>query len=84
MVFKKEAIEYAEEHSNHAAAEKYRVEPKRKREWRHNKEKIVSLHVKPKGQAKLKLEGGGRKPFNDQLEDELFEWVVDDEIIDVL
>ena len=42
-----------------------------------NKEKIVTICSKPKGQAKQKLEGAGRKPFDEQLEEGLFDWVVD-------
>ena len=47
----------------------------RVREWRQNKDAIVELCAKPKGSKKEKLEGGGRKPMDEGMEEELFEWI---------
>ena len=65
MEFKREAIEYAEKNSNHKAAEKFRVVVKRIREWRQNKTKIFEPTIKSKNK---RLEGGWRKPLNQQSE----------------
>ena len=65
MEFKREAIEYAEKNSNHKAAEKFRVVVKRITEWRQNKTKIFEPTIKPKNK---RLEGGWRKPLDQQLE----------------
>ena len=70
MEFKREAIEYAEKNSNHKAAEKFNVAVKRIREWRQNKLKIFEPTVKPNNK---RLEGGGRKPLDLQLENQLVE-----------
>ena len=35
----------------------------------------MTLCSKPKGQAKQTLEGAGIKPFDEQLEEGLFDWV---------
>ena len=65
MEFKHEAIEYAEKNSNHKAAEEFWVAVKRIRELRQNKLKIFEPTIKPKNK---RLEGGGRKPLDQQLE----------------
>ena len=65
--FKHAAIEYAEK-SNHKAAEKFLVAVKRIREQRQNKLKILEPTIKPKNK---RLEGGGRKPLDQQLESRL-------------
>ena len=59
MSFKLEAIEYAERVSNNAAAKKFKVDVKRIREWRKNKQSITKLKEKHKGQGTKKLDGGG-------------------------
>ena len=74
MSFKYEAIEYAERESNRAAAEKYKVEVKRIREWRQNKQSIKELKEKHKGQGRERLEGGGRKVIDDNLDEIILEW----------
>ena len=74
MELKREAIGYAENHSNHKAADKFNVAVKRIREWRQNKSKIFESTTKPKNK---RLEGGGRKPLDIQLENQLVEWVYD-------
>ena len=48
MELKREAIGYAENHSNHKAADKFNVAVKRIREWRQNKSKIFESTTKRK------------------------------------
>ena len=72
---KYEAIEYAERESNPAAAKKYKVEVKRIREWRESKQSIKELKEKHKGQGRERLEGGGRKVIDDNLDEIILEWI---------
>ena len=74
MECRREAIEYAEKNSNHKAAEKFLVAVKRIREWSQNKLKISEPTVKPKNK---RLEVGGGKPLDLQLENQLVEWIYD-------
>lgn len=55
--------------SNHKAEN-----PKRITDWRQSKFKIFEPTVKPKNK---RLEGGGRKPLELQLENGLVEWIYD-------
>lgn len=75
MAFKLEAIEYAERVSNNAAANKYKVDVKRIREWRKNKQSIVELKEKHKGQGRKKLDGGVRRAVDSDLDDIILEWI---------
>ena len=43
MDFKKQVIKYAEENSNRSAASKFSIDVKRVREWRPNKDKVVTI-----------------------------------------
>ena len=74
MEFKREAICYAENHSNRKAADKFKVAVKRIREWRQNKSIIFESTTKPKNK---RLKGGGRKVLDVQLENQLVEWIYD-------
>ena len=58
--FKSRAIEYAEIHGNKAAARTFGVDRKRIREWRANKEGIISTAGKVKGAQWRQVSGGGR------------------------
>ena len=61
--FKIAAIAYAELHnSNRGAARKFKVEPKRIRDWRKAKESIISKKDTTVGTKRKRLDGGGRKP----------------------
>ena len=69
--YKVEAIKFAEENKSiSSAAKKFNVDRKRIREWQSAKAKLQAADNKRK-----RLEGGGRKPFDVGLEDELLEWV---------
>ena len=75
MAFKSEDIEYAEEVSNRAAAAKYKIAVKRIREWRKARDSVVELRQKSEGLARSRLEGGGRKVLQDDLDELLHEWI---------
>ena len=70
MDFKKQVIKFAEENSNRSAGIKFKIEVKRVREWRQNKDKIVAAKDK-----RQRLDGGGRKVTDQQLEEELLKWI---------
>lgn len=72
MEFKKQVITFAEINSNRSAALKFKIEVKRVREWRQNKEKIVVMKDK-----RQRLEGGGRKLTDQQLEDDILKWILE-------
>ena len=75
MAFKFEAIQYAERVSNRASSTKYKVDVKRIREWRKDKDAIAELKAKQKGKHRERLDGGGRKGFVERLDDFLLEWI---------
>ena len=69
--YKLEAIKFAEESKSiSSAAKKFNVDRKRIREWQSAKAKLQAADNKRK-----RLDGGGRKPFDVGLEDELLEWI---------
>ena len=74
--FKLKAVNFAETNSIRSAAEKFKVERKRIRNWKQNKAKLLSTVATPSGSKRKKL-GGGRKPMNEVLEEHLIEWIHD-------
>ncbi len=72
MSFKRDAIAFAEETTNRCAAKKFKVDGKRIREWRQNKELIIEACEK--GIEKHRLKGAGRKVAHQAMEEELIRW----------
>ena len=70
MQFKQQVIAYSIANSNRSAARRFNVDPKRIREWKSKAEAIKSTK-----QGKKKLEGGGRKCMDQQLEEDLVLWI---------
>ena len=77
VTFKLEAVAFAAANSKEAAARKYNVAPKWIREWVKQKDQLKDLLEKPGGGKRKKLEGAGRKPMSEDLEDNLFDWILD-------
>ena len=75
VAFKLQAVSLAKANSNNSAARKYKVDPKRIREWR-QKEATLKAESETSA-AKKRVKGGGRKPLCLQLEDEVLEWIRD-------
>ena len=75
VAFKLKAIAAAEKGSKQAAARQFKVDVKRIREWCSQKEKLTALKKKGKKQSK-RLQGTGRKPLDSDLEEELFDWII--------
>ena len=70
MKFKKATIKYALENSMHSAAKKFKVDRKRVREWVQKEEKVTSMKEK-----RFRLDGGGRKITDAELEVEVLSWI---------
>ena len=69
-------MEIATKKSKMAASREFGVDPKRIREWCKQKESLMKL--KNEGKSKKKrLCGGGRKANEEDMEDTLFDWVID-------
>ena len=69
--YKLEAIKFVEEgNSIHRASRKFNVDRKRIREWQRTKADLEATDHKRK-----RLEGGGRKPLDEEMEEVLLEWV---------
>ena len=75
LKFKATAVEYAENNSIHSAAVKYDVDRKRIREWSQKADVIAENNAKSGGSKRKRLDGGGRKLTDTDLEDELVEWI---------
>ena len=78
MDFKLEAIAFAKSCNTKAAARKFNVAPKTRRDWIRKEEQ---LHLMKQNNAyggkRLRLEGGGQYAFDDDLEDELVQWITE-------
>ena len=68
--------EFAEQKSNKKAAEKFKVDKKRIREWR-SKKSLLEEQLKTTGTERKRIPSGGRKPLDETLEEDLLEWVCD-------
>ncbi|PFX13259.1 Pogo transposable element with KRAB domain [Stylophora pistillata] len=70
--FKLKAVRFAEDYhnSNRKAAAKFGVDCKRIREWRQKKSKLEAA-----SSTRKRLEGAGRKPFDEDIEESLLQWV---------
>ena len=62
-------VDYAKSKSNRDAARKYAIDEKRVREWRANADKLKQ------GAKKMRIEGGGCKIKNADLEEDLLDWI---------
>ena len=71
---KLEAVRYSESNGKRAAARKFGVEVKRIREWCSKKAELTYKASTGDGQIRKRLDGGGRKPLSENLEDVILEW----------
>ena len=70
MEFKKQVVIYTEVNSNRSAASRFDVEPNRVREWKKDINKINATKSK-----RQRLDGGGRKCIEADLEKDLVHWI---------
>ena len=74
--FKLEVVRFAELNGNRAAERKYKVDRKSVREWRGKKQKFEELRKSTNaGSKRQRLDGGGRKVADSELEERLLEWI---------
>ena len=69
MEFKKQVVVYVEANRNRSAASHFDVEPKSVRKWQKYFKKIKSTKSN-----RQRLDGGGRKCIDENLEDDLVAW----------
>ena len=75
---KLEVIQYTEVNSNHAASQRYRIDRNSIRDWRRKRKKIEKLLKDTSSGAKRKrLDGGGRCVTDEEIEENLLEWIFD-------
>ena len=81
IAFKIASIDYHKDgHSKEATSRYVGVDPKRIREWVKNEEKLreaLNHQVSGSKSKRRKLEGGGRKPMSQTLEEMLVEYIED-------
>ena len=70
MEFKRKVINYAKENSSNGAVRKFKIDRKRVREWVNQDDKVLKMKGK-----RFRVEGGGRKFTNNELEDEVLNWI---------
>ena len=75
--FKLDAIKMSEEIGNRAAAGKCGVAVKRIREWRKQQDELLEKRQSVHGAKRFRLDGAGRKPLLEELEDDFLEWVLE-------
>ena len=73
---KLKAVAVAEKKSKEAAAREFSVDPRRIQEWCSQKEKLAALQKDNKGKRK-RLDGGGRKALDEDMEEVLMDWILD-------
>ena len=73
---KLEVIRYAEVNSNHAASRKYKIDRNSIPDWRRKREKIEKRDTSS-GAKRKQLNGGGRRVTDEEIEENLLEWIFD-------
>ena len=73
--FKTTVVKYAQANSGRSAAKKFNVDERRVREWRQQFEALSEIKKKSGGAKKMRLEGGGRKITNLDLEEDVLNWI---------
>ena len=66
-------LNYSLNYKLEAIAKKFHVD--KKREWRKNKEKLLSARKKNNDAKRKRLDGAGRKPLYQQMEEALVKWI---------
>ena len=70
MEFKRKVINYAKENSYNGAARKFKIDCKQVCEWVKQEDKVLKMKGK-----RFRVEGGGRKLTDNELEDEVLNWI---------
>ena len=75
--FKLEVVEFAENRSITAAAQKYNVGRHSVLDWKKKKNELQELSSSVNIKKRMHLGGGGRKPFSEEMEETLLEWIIE-------
>ena len=75
--FKPQVIEYAENHSIAATAQKYKVDRHSIRDWKKKKNMLQEISTSKNSKKRIHLEGWGRKPLSNEMEETLLEWIME-------
>ena len=70
MEFKRKVINYAKKNSYNGAARKFKINRKRVCEWVNQEDKVLKMKGK-----RFRVEGGGPKLTENELEDEVLNWI---------
>eukprot|EP00794_Sanderia_malayensis_P013386 gene13386-14759_t len=73
--FKLEVVDYAKVNLNQAAATKFNVDRTSVREWRKKERDLKGMLSSRGAKGRKRLDGGGRKPLSESMEERLLEWV---------
>ena len=75
--FKLEVVEFAENRSITAAAQKYNVDRRSVRDWKKKKNELQELSRSVNIKKRIRLGSGGRKPLSEKMEEILLEWIIE-------
>mmetsp|Transcript_995 Transcript_995/g.1506 ORF Transcript_995/g.1506 Transcript_995/m.1506 type:complete len:150 (-) Transcript_995:27-476(-) len=83
IMFKLQVVEYAKKNTGGAAAKKFNVDTKRVQQWKKQEEQLLGLvcgggapHNGQMNVNKMRLSGGGRKKISPELEELVFQWII--------
>jgi len=75
--FKLKVIQHAEKFSISSAARNYNLDRRMVSRWLKNRSQFEVQMTEKRGKEKKRLPGGGRKPFSEELEKQILEWVLE-------
>lgn len=75
--FKLKVIQHAEKFSISSAARNYNLDRRMVSRWLKNRSQFEVQMTEKRGKEKKRLPGGGRKPFSEELEKQVLEWVLE-------
>ena len=73
---KVEVLDYTSQHSNTEAAKKFTLDRRQVQLWRKNKAAIESVASELVSSQKRRLPGAGRKEVSEQLNSEVYDWII--------
>ena len=74
--FKKKVVEHTLRSSNRETARRYHVDERRVHEWHTKIDALADVAQKQGSTKRKRLEGGGRKLADNDLETDLLEWIL--------
>ena len=79
VAFKLKVVHFAESNSKAGAARAFNIDRKCVQMWTKQKDELIEMvgKVRSKNKKRKRLSGGGRKPANPSIEEELYRWICD-------